>query len=73
MLLLTGVLLAAPLAVPESPVAAATPDRYGFAYLDDPTPPAAYVPDPSRQWSGGPAVTVSPTGPTGMYLVRFPG
>ena len=45
-LLLTGVLLAAPLAVPASPAAAATPDRYGFAYLDDPTPPAAYA----RPW-----------------------
>lgn len=72
-LLLTGALLVAPLATTATPAAAATPDRYGFAYLDTPTPPGAYVPDLSRQWSGGPPVTVSPTGPVGMYQVRFPG
>lgn len=72
-LLLTGALLLAPLAGSATPAAAATPDRYGFAYLDNPAPPAGYVPDLSRQFSGGPPVTVSPTGPVGMYQVRFPG
>ncbi len=55
---------------------AAVPDRWGFAYLDNPTPPADYVPDPSRQWgswaspSSNP-VTVNQTA-LGSYTVRFP-
>ncbi len=28
------------------PAHAAVPDRWGFAYLDNPNPPLGYVPDP---------------------------
>lgn len=57
------------------PAAAATPDGYGFAYLDAPSQMigAVYVPDPAHQFttSGG-AVTIVRTG-VGFYTVRFPG
>lgn len=55
---------------------AADPDHWGFAYLDNPTPPSNYVPDSSRQWgswaspSSNP-VTVNQTA-LGSYTVRFP-
>ncbi|OKJ13819.1 hypothetical protein AMK19_10485 [Kitasatospora sp. CB01950] len=72
--LLVGLLAAA---VPAAgPAQAAVPDRWGFAFLDNPTPPTGYVPDPSRQWGSwaSPAsnpVTVDQTGP-GAYVVHFP-
>lgn len=55
---------------------AAVPDNWGFAFLDNPTPPPGYAPDPSRQWGSwaSPAsnpVTVNQTG-LGSYTVRFP-
>ncbi|MGW4384782.1 hypothetical protein [Kitasatospora sp. NPDC004531] len=74
-LALLAALLAA--AVPAAgPAHAAVPDRWGFAYLDNPTPPPGYVPDPSRQWGSwaSPAsnpVKVDQTG-LGTYLVHFP-
>ncbi|MGX4735594.1 hypothetical protein [Kitasatospora griseola] len=77
--LLVLALLAALLvaAVPTAgPARAAVPDRWGFAFVDNPTPPTGYVPDPSRQWGSwaSPAsnpVTVDRTGP-GSYVVHFP-
>ncbi|WP_232792548.1 hypothetical protein [Actinacidiphila yeochonensis] len=56
--------------------AAAVPDQWGFAYLDNPTPPPGYAPDPSRQWGSWPSpgsnlVTVDQTG-LGTYTVHFP-
>ncbi|KDN87662.1 hypothetical protein [Kitasatospora cheerisanensis] len=74
-LALLAALLAA--AVPAAgPAHAAVPDRWGFAYLDNPTPPPSYVPDPSRQWGSwaSPAsnpVKVDQTG-LGAYVVHFP-
>jgi hypothetical protein len=62
--------------LPTSRAAASVPDQWGFAYLDDATPPPGYTPDPTRQWgswtapSGNP-VTVDQTG-LGTYTVRFP-
>jgi hypothetical protein len=60
---------------PASPAAAATPDAYGFAYLDSPSQPVGfpYVPDPAHQFvtSGGPA-TVIRNG-VGFYTVLFAG
>lgn len=55
---------------------AATPDAWGFAYLDNPTPPPGYIPDPSRQWGSWATpstnqVTVDQTG-LGAYDVHFP-
>lgn len=55
---------------------AATPDRWGYAFLDNPTPPTGYVPDPSRQWGswtspGSNPVTVDQVG-LGAYEVHFP-
>ncbi|WP_033218835.1 hypothetical protein [Kitasatospora phosalacinea] len=72
-------LLAALLAVAvpaAAPAHAAVPDRWGFAYLDNPTPPPGYAPDPSRQWGSwaSPAsnpVKVDQTG-AGTYTVHFP-
>ncbi|WP_216209634.1 hypothetical protein [Amycolatopsis aidingensis] len=63
--------------VPAGTAAAAVPDRWGFAYLDDPTPPAGYVPDTSRQWGSwksafpGSWATVDQLG-VGIYRVRLP-
>ncbi|WP_299536470.1 hypothetical protein [uncultured Streptomyces sp.] len=55
---------------------AAVPDRWGFAYLDNATPPSGYVPDPSRQWGSW---TSPPSNPVkvdqiglGAYVVHFP-
>jgi hypothetical protein len=56
---------------------AAIPDRWGFAFNDNPTPPAGYVMPTSRQWGSWktafPAswATVSQFG-TGIYRVTFP-
>ncbi|WP_327674535.1 hypothetical protein [Kitasatospora sp. NBC_00458] len=56
--------------------AAAVPDRWGFAFLDNPTPPLGYVPDTTRQWGSWPSPATNPvkvdqTG-VGSYLVHFP-
>jgi len=60
---------------PAGPAAAATPDAYGFAYLDSPSQPIGvpYLPDPSHQFvtSGG-AALVTRNG-VGFYSVLFPG
>ena len=64
-------------AVPAAPAAAAVPDRWGFAYLQTPTPPAGMALDPTRQWGGwkatapGLLATVYP-GALGRYRVIFP-
>ncbi|MFI9785017.1 hypothetical protein ACIHEI_16145 [Kitasatospora sp. NPDC051984] len=74
-LALLAALLAA--AVPAAgPAHAAVPDRWGFAYLDNPTPPPGYVPDPSRQWGSWPSPGTNPVRVdqlgTGSYVVHFP-
>ncbi|GAA1816094.1 hypothetical protein GCM10009682_41250 [Luedemannella flava] len=64
--------------LPASPAAAAPADQWGFAYFDNPTPPAGWITlDPNRQWSTSrvafPADLV--TGyriAAGRYYVRFP-
>ncbi|WP_223244831.1 hypothetical protein [Streptomyces sp. CBMA156] len=58
------------------PAYAAVPDRWGFAYLDNPTPSPGYVPDTTRQWGSWPSpasnpVKVDKVG-TGSYVVHFP-
>lgn len=68
---------AAPVAAPAGPAPAAAPDHWGFAYLEDPNPGAAVIPDPTRQWGSWKAAfpaswaTVQPIA-VGRYLVRFP-
>lgn len=61
--------------LPAGPAAAATPDAYGFAYLDSPSQPigSPYLPDPNHRFvsSGGP-VTVTRNS-TGFYTVLFAG
>ena len=65
------------LAVSSAPAAAAVPDAWGFAYVDNPTPAPGTVTDPARQWGSWKAfapaamVTVDPIG-VGRYRVRFP-
>jgi hypothetical protein len=61
-----------------TPAAAAVPDRWGFAYLEDPSPPASpHTPDLSRQWGSwkvanpGAWADVDIVG-FGHYAVRFP-
>ncbi|MFI5527492.1 hypothetical protein ACIA8O_02940 [Kitasatospora sp. NPDC051853] len=58
------------------PAAAAVPDRYGFAFLDNPTPPPAYVPDTTRQWGSWPSPAANPVKVdqvgVGQYVVHFP-
>lgn len=69
--------LAAGTLTPATPATAATADRWGFAYVEDPTVPAWTVLDTSRQW--GSWKTAFPAawaqganiGP-GRFLVRFP-
>ncbi|MYU20561.1 hypothetical protein GTY84_01540 [Streptomyces sp. SID8352] len=55
---------------------AAVPDQYGFAYLDNPTPPPGYVPDPSRQWGSWASPSTNPVKVDqiglGSYVVHFP-
>ncbi|GLW57002.1 hypothetical protein [Kitasatospora phosalacinea] len=72
-------LLAALLAVAvpaAAPAHAAVPDRWGFAYLDNPAPPPGYVPDPSRQWGSWTSPAANPVkvdqAATGVYVVHFP-
>ncbi|MFI6066870.1 hypothetical protein ACIA47_16665 [Micromonospora sp. NPDC051227] len=73
--------LAAVLAVgalaPPTPAAAATADRWGFAYVKDPTVPAWTVLDTSRQWGSwktafpaawADGIKLAP----GRFQVRFP-
>ena len=75
---LAGVLLGGAVAgaVP-GPAQAAVPDRWGFAYLQNPTPPGGAILDPARQWGGWKAVapglwaTVTPIA-VGRYRVAFP-
>lgn len=69
--------LAAGALVPPTPAAAATADRWGFAYVKDPTVPAWTVLDTTRQWGSWktafPAAWAqgAKVGP-GRFLVRFP-
>ncbi|MDG4766665.1 hypothetical protein O7632_21570 [Solwaraspora sp. WMMD406] len=61
-----------------APAQAAVPDRWGFAYLQTPTPAPGTILDTSRQWGGWKATmpaawaTVDQIG-LGRYRVRFPG
>ncbi|MER7459610.1 hypothetical protein [Micromonospora sp. NPDC126480] len=73
---LAAVLAAGALA-PPAPAAAATADRWGFAYVKDPTVPAWTVLDTTRQWGSwktafpadwAQGAKVAP----GRFLVRFP-
>jgi hypothetical protein len=76
--LLGTALVAAGLVVtagPATPATAATPDGYGFAYLDSPSEPigVGYNPDPAHQFvSSGGAVTIVRNG-VGFYSVFLPG
>ncbi|MFE6869538.1 hypothetical protein ACFVFS_23660 [Kitasatospora sp. NPDC057692] len=58
------------------PAHAAVPDRWGFAYLDNPAPPPGYVPDTTRQWGSWPSPAANPVRVdkvgTGSYVVHFP-
>ncbi|MEU0148445.1 hypothetical protein ABZ119_21145 [Streptomyces sp. NPDC006288] len=58
------------------PAHAAVPDRWGFAYLDNATPPAGYAPDPSRQWGSWVSPSANPVKVDqiglGSYVVHFP-
>lgn len=58
------------------PAQAAVPDRWGFAYLDNATPPPGYVPDPSRQWGSWASPSSNPVRVDqiglGSYVVHFP-
>ncbi|GAA1398132.1 hypothetical protein ACFQZ4_08920 [Catellatospora coxensis] len=72
--LLTAVAAIGVAAVAQAPAAhAATPDRWAFAFMDNPVPPAAYLMDPTRQWKSDniPNSTVSPL-VVGRYRVKFP-
>ncbi|WP_330172626.1 hypothetical protein OG875_02880 [Streptomyces sp. NBC_01498] len=55
---------------------AAVPDRWGFAYLDNPTPPSGYVPDTTRQWGSWASPSTNPVKVdqigVGSYVVHFP-
>ncbi|MFF7363629.1 hypothetical protein [Streptomyces sp. NPDC008125] len=55
---------------------AAVPDRWGFAYLDNPTPPSGYVPDPTRQWGSWTSPSANPVKVDqlglGSYVAHFP-
>ncbi|GAA1390668.1 hypothetical protein GCM10009639_19710 [Kitasatospora putterlickiae] len=56
---------------------AAVPDRWGFAYLDNPAPPwPAYVPDTTRQWGSWSSPAANPVKVdhigVGSYIVHFP-
>ncbi len=77
--LLILTMLAALLAVAlpaAAPAHAAVPDRWGFAFLDNPTPPAGYVPDLTRQWGSWPSPAANPVKVdqvgVGAYVVHFP-
>ncbi|GLW34251.1 hypothetical protein [Actinoplanes regularis] len=62
------------LIAPGAPAAAATPDRFGFAYVKDPTVPAwTPLPAPYQfgSWVPGPLATGGKIA-TGRFLVRFP-
>jgi hypothetical protein len=72
---LATALVAGTLVGAATPAAAATPDGYGFAYLDAPSQMIGvpYAPDPAHQFTtNGGVVTVTRTG-TGFYTVLFPG
>jgi hypothetical protein len=59
--------------VPAAVAHAATPDRWAFAFMNNPVPPAGFLMDPGRQWKSDnvPNSTVSPM-VIGRYQVRFP-
>jgi hypothetical protein len=67
-------MLAAALLVPGQPASAATADRFGFAYVKDPTV-APWTPLPAGyqfgSWPSGPTATGGKVG-TGHFQVRFP-
>lgn len=74
---LAAVLAAAGALVPAAPAAAATADRWGFAYVKDPTVPVWTVLDTTRQWGSwktafpaawADGIKLAP----GRFQVRFP-
>ncbi|MFI7549596.1 hypothetical protein ACIBQ2_07590 [Micromonospora sediminimaris] len=69
-----AVVLAAALSITGAPATAATADRFGFAYVDDPTVPL-WTPLPAAyqfgSWAPGPTATGGKVAP-GRFLVRFP-
>lgn len=69
--------LAATVLAPAGPATAATADRWGFAYVDNPMMPVWTTLDPTRQWGSwktafpglfAEGLRLAP----GRYLVRFP-
>ncbi|MFY1694579.1 hypothetical protein [Solwaraspora sp. WMMA2101] len=75
--LATAVLAAGAALAGAAPAQAAVPDRWGFAYLQTPTPAPGTILDTTRQWggwkAGAPALwaTVNQIG-VGRYRVNFP-
>ncbi|MEV4411314.1 hypothetical protein [Catellatospora sp. NPDC049609] len=71
--LLAALLGAGAAAAAGAPAQAATPDRWAFAFMHNPTPPAGLLMDPARQWKSDniPNSTVSPL-VVGRYRVVFP-
>jgi hypothetical protein len=67
-------LLAAAALVPTQPAAAATADRFGFAYVEDPTVPPGTPLAASYQFGSWPSGAVATGGKvaTGRFVVRFP-
>lgn len=67
-------MIAAALVIPGPPAAAATADRFGFAYVADPSVPT-WTPLPGGyqfgSWAPGPVATGGKIA-TGRFLVRFP-
>jgi hypothetical protein len=71
---LVAALFAAILLIPGSPAAAATADRFGFAFVDNPTVPAwTALPGPYQygSWAAGPVATGGKFA-LGRFLVKFP-
>jgi hypothetical protein len=67
-------LLAAVALVPAQPATAATADRFGFAYVEDPTVPPGTPLAAGYQfgsWPAGPSATGGKVA-TGRFVVRFP-
>jgi hypothetical protein len=71
--LLAAALASAGVAAGATPAQAATPDRWAFAFMNNPTPPGGFLMDPTRQWKSDniPNSTVTPIA-VGRYRVLFP-
>jgi hypothetical protein len=73
----TGLALGATAALVPAPAHAAVADSWAFAYMDNPTPPAGWVMDTTRQWGTfrttcGPVWATVTEWSVGLYEVTFP-